>query len=75
MKKLIILSICLVIILICGCEDFLDRQPHDYIAADDFYKNTTDIQGAVVGCYNSLQEIINLNTPHIKLDYCIHSNL
>ena len=59
MKKLIILLPILLILIFSGCEDFLDRQPYDYIGADDFYKTPADIQGAVIGCYNSLHEVIN----------------
>ena len=59
MKKLIILLPFIFILLFTGCEDFLNRQPYDYIGADDFYKTPSDIEGAVIGCYNSLHEVIN----------------
>ena len=59
MKKLIILSPFIFILGFTGCKDFLNRQPYDYIGADDFYKTPADIEGAVIGCYNSLQEVIN----------------
>ncbi len=59
MKKLHIILLSFFILLFSGCEDFLNRQPYDYIGADDFYKTQSDIEGAVIGCYNSLQEVIN----------------
>ncbi len=59
MKKLIIIVSSLFILVLTGCEDFLNRQPYDYIGAEEFYKTQSDIEGAVIGCYNSLHEIIN----------------
>jgi hypothetical protein len=59
MDKLNFIALGLMLVLACGCEDFLDRQPNDYLGAGDFYKNTSDLEGAVIGCYHSLHEIIN----------------
>ncbi len=60
-KKIgIIIPLGAILLIFSGCEDFLERQPNDYLAAGDFYKTTSDIEGAVIGCYNSLQEMINV---------------
>jgi hypothetical protein len=59
MNKLSLIITVLVLLAVSACEKFLDRQPYDYIGASDFYNSTADIEGAVIGCYNSLHEIIN----------------
>jgi len=59
MKRHSIIALLAVLILASGCEDFLDRQPNDFVAAGDYYKTASDMEGAVIGCYHSLHEIIN----------------
>jgi len=59
MNKFSLIAFSSLLMLTCGCEDFLDRQPNDFVGAGDYYKTTSDIEGAVIGCYHSLHEIIN----------------
>lgn len=54
MKKIIILSICLLAVL-TGCESFLDLKPIDFPTEETFYKDVKGLEGAIIGAYDQLQ--------------------
>ena len=39
---------------LASCEDFLDRQPLDQITVDNFYRNTNEVNAALIGSYAPL---------------------
>lgn len=53
MKKNI-LFICM-LILLSGCDSFLDLQPIDYPVEDNFYSDAKGLEGALIGAYDELQ--------------------
>lgn len=56
MKRIIkyIPLLCL-LFTINSCDAFLDRDPIDELGAGAFYKNTEEVNQAVLACYNGLQ--------------------
>ena len=40
-----------------GCKKFLDRQPISTSTEDAYYKNTRDVETAVIGCYAALRNV------------------
>ena len=51
------LSIVLVIIVLIGCQKFLDKQPKDTIARSDFFKSAADYERSITFTYNTLQNL------------------
>jgi len=49
------ISIVLVIML-SGCSDIIDLQSESNIAEENFYRNYTEIQSGLTGCYKGLQK-------------------
>ncbi len=41
-----------------SCEDFLNRMPYDGLIKGEFWKSEEDVQAAVMGCYDQLQECL-----------------
>ncbi len=40
--------------LLCGCTDFLDETDPNAVTNKSYYKNTSDVEMSVRGCYNAL---------------------
>lgn len=58
MKKYIYIGlISSMMLLFSACDEFLDRQPLDQIAVDNFYKNESEVNLALVGSYAPLLDI------------------
>lgn len=54
MKKIIILSVCLLAML-TGCDSFLDLKPVDFPTEETFYNDVKGLEGAIIGVYDELQ--------------------
>lgn len=59
MKINIINIIILSLLIFTACNDFLAVDPTEYIGEGSFYKNTEDINQAVLACYGGLQKCTN----------------
>jgi hypothetical protein len=58
MKKYTYIFILFVVTFsLTSCEDFLDRQPLDQIAVNNFYKNENEVNLALVGSYAPLLDV------------------
>lgn len=57
MKTKILLMFILSLFAFTGCEDFLNQQPVSQISDKDFYKNQADMETAIVGAYDRLQDV------------------
>lgn len=44
------------LLLTIGCSDFLDLTPISEASSGNYYKNASDIESALSGCYSSLQD-------------------
>lgn len=44
------------LLLTTGCSDFLDLTPISEASSGNYYKNASDIESALSGCYSSLQD-------------------
>ena len=44
------------IVCLASCKKNIDLYPLSNVTTATFYKNTTDIQTALIGCYNGLQK-------------------
>lgn len=51
MKKNIIYTVIMAVVLITACDEPIERYPLDVPAAGNFYNNETEIQGGVNACY------------------------
>lgn len=51
MKKIYYIYIIAFIFTLTGCSDFLDSKPLSFTATSNFYKNETDAEIALTGCY------------------------
>ncbi len=49
-----IIYVCIVLLL-SGCESFLDLKPIDYPVEDNFYSDVKGLDGALIGAYDELQ--------------------
>ncbi len=58
MKKNIIYSTVLALVLLTGC-DFLDRYPYDEVSSQTVYSQATLAEGAVMGVYSNLKSDYN----------------
>ncbi len=58
MKIRLYISIVILAITTIACDDVLDLNPISEIGEDSFYKTSEEINKAVIGCYNGLQEPI-----------------
>jgi len=54
MKKTLLL-LALATLSLSSCEKFLEEEPNDFIASDNFYKNEGDAVAALNGLFSSLQ--------------------
>lgn len=57
MKKLIYLSLLSFAVLAVSCTDRLDLAPLSAIGENGFYKNITEVEGAVIAIYDGLQDV------------------
>ena len=58
MKHYILLSLTAATVFAgTGCKKFLDRQPISTSTEDAYYKNTRDVETAVIGCYAALRSV------------------
>jgi starch-binding outer membrane protein, SusD/RagB family len=46
-------------IFLLSCDEFLTKAPETFLAIENFYQNTNEINQAVIGCYSALVEIHN----------------
>lgn len=57
MKKFIyIITGMLITFGLAACNKIIDQEPISNVGADDFYRNYTEVQAAVAGSYNGLQQ-------------------
>lgn len=61
MKRLIYLSIILLLIIAPACSDFLDSEPLDFTATSNFYNNANDAEIALTGCYGLIGQSYAVN--------------
>jgi hypothetical protein len=54
MKKNLIYTALMVLLLVTGCDKALERYPLDVPSAETFYTNETEVQGGVNACYSFL---------------------
>jgi len=47
-------------LMLAACEDILDRKPYDGLTKNEFWQNQDDVTAAVMGCYDQLQECLEL---------------
>ena len=59
--KHIFLIIISISILSIGCTKFIDKQPQSFYTQDNFYKDSSQIEAGVIGCYASLRNVYNLD--------------
>ena len=66
MKKYIFLSLFAVVILL-GCEDFIDLEPQDQLTTTAFYKTASDAISATNAAYDGFQHLnyYGFNYPDI----------
>ncbi|WP_291591553.1 RagB/SusD family nutrient uptake outer membrane protein [Bacteroides sp.] len=48
-----------VLLVFFGCDGFLDREPYDKTSSDDFYNNTSELNSAVLACYNGIHSTLD----------------
>ena len=74
MIRLTKITIVFTVLILAGCEDFLDLQPVSEIGEGNFYRTQEEIEKVLVGCYTSMQETVahecfcKIPTTHIP--YC-----
>lgn len=56
MKIILYISIVILAMISLACDDLLDLNPVSEIGEESFYKTSEEINKAVIGCYNGLQE-------------------
>lgn len=61
MKKLIAIFVIPSLIILSGCEDFLDEQPASSLSAGNYWKTENDIRTAMAGIYDGIQDIVDAN--------------
>ncbi len=61
MKTIYIILSFIAIITISGCSKFLDKQPISSLTEENFYRNTSEVETGVIGCYASLRAVYNLD--------------
>ncbi|MBS1563284.1 MAG: RagB/SusD family nutrient uptake outer membrane protein [Bacteroidetes bacterium] len=57
MRNLFIFSSILMLAAGTGCKKFLDRQPASSFTEDSYYKNTSEVETGVIGCYAALRNV------------------
>lgn len=55
MKTKNIIVLCFVVLSLCGCEEFLEENPRDIIAPENFFSSESDARQAVTGLYAILK--------------------
>ena len=55
MKKLFYTSCCILFVMLCACNKYLDQSPLSSVQTSNFYTNTNDFQQGVNGVYNKLR--------------------
>lgn len=53
--KIYIYAIC--VLLLSSCEDFLGLSPQSTRNINDYYKNSSDFNAALIGCYQGLRDL------------------
>lgn len=53
----IIIAFLLTVVLLTGCDDFLDKNPTDEISTSSFWQSTDDVEQALTAVYGFLQEL------------------
>ena len=56
MKKVNYIGLLLVTLLFASCD--LDKYPYSEVAADEYVKNASSVNNLVLGCYNSLHDVM-----------------
>jgi hypothetical protein len=56
MKKSFKLISIVLVIMLSSCSEFIDLQSESNIAEENFYRNYTEIQSGLTGCYKGLQK-------------------
>ncbi|WP_303002979.1 RagB/SusD family nutrient uptake outer membrane protein [Bacteroides congonensis] len=57
MKK--ILGYLPILLLLFGCEDFLNREAYNQIDSNHYYTNETELNTAVLACYNGIHKTLD----------------
>lgn len=53
-RNIITISTVFFLLLLSGCDDYLDSQPYSFTSRENFYTTGEEAEIALVGCYNSL---------------------
>ena len=56
MKKAKYIELLLGVLLLTACN--LDKYPYSEVAADEYVKDASSVNNLVIGCYNSLQNVL-----------------
>lgn len=48
-----------VLLILFGCEDFLNRAAYDQLDSDNFYRDTEEVNAAVLACYNGIHRALS----------------
>ncbi len=51
----------LILTALTSCSKFLEKKPISSLTEENFYRNTSEVETGVIGCYASLRAVYNLN--------------
>ena len=73
MKKSYTYISIVLLIMLSGCSDIIDLQSESNIAEENFYRNYSEIQVALTGCYKGLQKPLSTewSLTELRSDNCI----
>ena len=65
MKKVNYIGLLLIVMVFSACD--LDQYPYSEVAADEYVKDASSVNNLVLGCYNSLHDVMyyELSLIHI----------
>ncbi len=66
-NKIISLLVLSTALFLSSCEDFLTDKPESVLTQVDFYTTPTRINSGVIGCYNGLAAVTNLEWRYTEL--------
>ena len=64
--KTAVLALGCMSLLLSSCSDFLDRNPHDFVSPEIFYKNESDCMMALAGVYWTLATMYTVRGTRIS---------
>lgn len=46
-------------LMLCGCENFLDREPYDNLESDSYFNSAAEVNTGVLACYNGIHNTLD----------------